>query len=66
MEYTIGKRERTNFLDERDRAVDGYRVWYTMTDGTVDYIEIEKGQYNAANVKAMIEAEIAIHEELMK
>ena len=65
MEYTIGKRERTNFLDERDRAVDGYRVWYTMADRTVDYIEIEKGQYNAANVKAMIEAEIAIHEELM-
>lgn len=65
MEYTIGKRERTSFLDERGRAVDGYRVWYTMADGTADYIEIEKGQYNAANVKAMIEAEIAIHEELM-
>ena len=65
MEYTIGKRERTNFLDDRDRAVDGYRVWYKMADDTVDYIEIEKGQYNAANVKVMIEAEIAIHEELM-
>ena len=65
MEYTIGKRERTNFLDERDRAVDGYRVWYTMADGMVDYIEIEKGQYNAANVKAMIEKDIAEHLEVV-
>lgn len=65
MEYVIGKRERTNFLDNRGRAADGYRVWYTMTDGTVDYIEIEKAQYNAENVKAMIEAEIAVHKELM-
>ena len=65
MEYTISKRERTTFLDARGRAVDGYRVWYMMADGTPDYIEIEKGQYNAANVKAMIEAEIAVHEELM-
>ena len=65
MEYTIGKRERTNFLDERDRAVDGYRVWYTMADGMVDYIEIEKGQYNAANVKAAIEKDIAEHLEVI-
>ena len=65
MEYTIGKRERTNFLDDRDRAVDGYRVWYKMEDGTVDYVEIEKGQYNAANVKAMIEKDIAEHLEVI-
>ena len=65
MEYTIGKRERTTFLDERGRAVDGYRVWYTMEDGTPDYVEVEKGQYSAETVKAMIEEEIAVHEELM-
>ena len=65
MEYTIGKRERTSFLDDRGRAVDGYRVWYTMEDGTPDYVEVEKGQYNAKTVKAMIEEEIAVHEELM-
>ena len=66
MEYKIGKRERTSFLDERGRAVDGYRVWYTMADGTPDYVEVEKSQYNAETVKAMIEDEIAVHEELMK
>ena len=62
MEYTIGKRERTSFLDDRGRAVDGYRVWFTMEDGTPDYIEIERGQYNAANVKAEIEDLIALHQ----
>ena len=65
MEYTIGKRERTTFLDDRDRAVDGYRVWYKMEDGMVDYVEIEKDQYNAANVKAAIEKDIAEHEEVL-
>lgn len=65
MDYKIGKRERTNFLDERGRAVDGYRVWYRMADGTPDYVEVEKNQYNAETVKAMIKAEIAVHEELM-
>lgn len=65
MEYTIGKRVRTTFLDERGRAVDGYRVWYTMADGTPDYVEIEKAQYNAANVKAAIEKDIAEHLEVI-
>lgn len=65
MEYTIGKRERTNFLDNRGRAVDGYRVWYTMADGTVDYVEVEKANFNADVVRAMIEEEIALHDELM-
>jgi hypothetical protein len=65
MGYSIGKIERTSFLDGRGRAVDGYRVWYTMADGTVDYVEVEKGQYNAETVKAMIEAEIVEHEKLM-
>jgi len=65
MEYKIGKRQRTNFLDETGHAVDGYRVYYTMPDGTVDYIEIEKSQYSAENVKAMIEAEIEEHVALM-
>lgn len=65
MEYTIGKRERTNFLDNRGRSADGYRVWYTMEDGTVDYVEVEKASFNADMVKAMIEEEIALHEQLM-
>lgn len=65
MDYTIGKRERTNFLDNRGRAVDGYRVWYEMADGTVDYVEVEKSNFNADTVKAMIEEEIAEHEALM-
>ncbi len=46
MEYKIGKRERTNFLDNRGRAVDGYRVYYEMADGTVDYVEVEKNDFS--------------------
>ena len=65
MEYTIGKRERTSFLDERGYAVSGYRIWYKMEDGMVDYIEIEKDQYNAANVKAAIEKDIAEHKDVL-
>lgn len=65
MEYTIGKRERTAILDDRGRAADGYRVWYTMEDGTVDYVEVEKAQYKAETVRAMIEREIAEHEALI-
>lgn len=65
MDYKIGKRERTNFIDSRDRAVDGYRIWYEMSDGTVDYVEVEKVSFNAETVKAMIEEEIKLHEDLM-
>jgi hypothetical protein len=65
MEYKIGKRVRTNFLDETGVAVDGYRVYYTMVDGMVDYVEIEKNQYSADAVKAAIEEEIGEHEQLM-
>lgn len=61
MEYTIGKRQRTSFLDETGHATDGYRIYYTMDDGTVDYVEIEKGQYKAKNVRAAIESEIEEH-----
>jgi len=65
MDYTIGKRQRTNFLDVTGHAVDGYRVYYTMSDGTVDYVEVEKSQYTADNVRAAIEAEIEEHEKLL-
>ena len=65
MDYTIGKVERTNFLDNRGKSVDGYRVWYEMENGTPDYIEIEKSRYNADNVRAAVEEEIAVHEALM-
>lgn len=66
MEYTIGKRQRTNFLDDTGHAVDGYRIHYKMGDGTVDYVEIEKGQYTAENVRAAIEAEIEEHVKLLE
>jgi len=61
MEYVIGKRLRTTFIDETGHAVDGYRIFYTMEDGTVDYVEIEKNRYNAENVTAAIEADIETH-----
>lgn len=65
MDYTIGKRQRTTFLDVTGHAVDGYRVYYTMADGTVDYVEVEKNQYTADNVRAAIEAEIEEHVKLV-
>lgn len=65
MDYTIGKRERTNFLDERGRGTDGYRVWFRMSDGTIDYVQIEKAQFNSANVKAAIEAAIIEHQAVV-
>lgn len=61
MSYTLGKRERTNFLDERGRGTDGYRVYFRMEDGTVDYIEIEKGRFNPEAVHEEIEKAIALH-----
>lgn len=64
MVYTITKRERTNFLDSRGMAVDGYRIWFEMQDGTVDYVEIEKTQFSTQTVHEAIEKTIATHGEL--
>jgi len=61
MTYKIGKVQRTSFLDMTGHATDGYRVYYTMLDGTVDYVEIEKDQYNADAVKLAIEEEMLEH-----
>lgn len=66
MDYVLGKRLRTTFLDVTGHAADGYRIYYTMADGTVDYVEVEKGQYTAENVRAMIEAEIEEHVKLLE
>lgn len=61
MEYKIGKVQRTSFLDMTGHATDGYRVFFTMLDGTVDYIEIEKDQYTADAIKRLIEEAILEH-----
>lgn len=66
MSYKIGKVQRTTFIDETGHAVDGYRVYYMMDNGMTDYVEIEKSQYNADNVKALIEAEIEEHTALLE
>lgn len=65
MAYTLGRRERTNFLDDRGMAADGYRIWFRMEDGTVDYVEIEKAQFNVDNVHNAIETAIAKHNALV-
>jgi len=65
MAYKLGKRQRVNFMDERGHAVPGYRVFFTMEDGTVDFVEVEKNLYNAENVKAAIEEAIANHEDVI-
>lgn len=61
MEYMITQRQRTTFIGPTGHAVDGYRVYYRMDDGTADYVEIEKSQYNGESVKVAIEADIETH-----
>jgi len=63
--YTIGKRQRTNFLDDRGMGTDGYRVWFTMEDGTVDYVEVAKADFNAEAVHEALEKAIARHKTLV-
>lgn len=65
MEYKITKRERTNFLDDRGVAVDGYRVYFVMEDGTVDYVEVEKSVYSKEVVHQMIEDTIQQHLDVL-
>lgn len=65
MEYRIGRRVRTNFLDRSGLSVDGYRVYYEMSDGMTDYVEIPKAQFSAGVVKEAIEEQIKAHEEIV-
>jgi len=66
MDWVIGKRERTTFLDARGRGMDGYQVWFQMDDGTIDYVEVEKSQYNAEAVNRQIEESIERHEAVVR
>lgn len=61
MSYTIGETVRTNFLDERDMAVDGYRVYFLMENGRSDYVEIKKVEFKAEKVYEEIDKLIALH-----
>ena len=64
MDYTITRTIRTNYMDATGLAVDGYRVYFTMSDGQADYVEIPKAKYAKANVEEAIEASIAAHVEV--
>lgn len=64
MDYTITRTIRTNYMDDTGLAVDGYRVHFTMSDGTADYVEIPKARYNKKSVEDAIEAVIAVHVEV--
>jgi hypothetical protein len=64
MTYEIKMVERVTFLNERNNPVDGYRVTFQMTDGTIDWIDLPKPQYNKANVAAAIEAAVKLHESV--
>lgn len=65
MEYTIIKKARTNFLDATGGGVDGYRIYYQMSDGLTDYVEIPKAQFSVDAVRQAIEEQIESHIELM-
>jgi hypothetical protein len=64
MLYEIKMRERVTFLNERSNPVDGYRVTFQLADGTIDWIDLPKAQYNKANVAAAIEAAVTLHESV--
>jgi len=64
MTYEIRMVERATFLNERSNPVDGYRVTFAMPDGTVDWVEVPKAQYQPAVVKAQIEALIKQHQAM--
>jgi len=65
MTFRITERIRTSFLDSRGVAVDGYRVFFQMEDGTVDKVEIKKSQYTPKHVKSEIENTIALHQAIL-
>ena len=64
MGYEIRMVERSTFLNERSNPVDGYRVTFAMTDGTIDWVDVPKAQYEPEFVKAQIDAAIAKHDAL--
>jgi hypothetical protein len=64
MTYEIKLVERVTFLNERMNPVDGYRVTFQMTDGTIDWVDLVKGQYNKANVASAIDAAVKLHESV--
>ena len=66
MTYEIKMTERATFLNERLNPVDGYRITFQMADGTIDWIELPKAQYNAEAVKAGILLSVKLHESIIK
>jgi len=65
MEWTIVQRERYTFLDARANPTDGYRVTFTLEDGTTDWVDIPKARYDKKNVEAAIANAVERHEEVV-
>jgi hypothetical protein len=63
--YEIKLVERVTFLNERSNPIDGYRVTFELPEGTIDWIDLPKGQYNKANVAKAIEAALKLHEAVI-
>jgi hypothetical protein len=63
--YEIKLVERVTFLNERSNPVDGYRVTFELSDGTIDWIDLPKAQYNKTNVSKAIEGAIKLHESVL-
>lgn len=66
MAHRITDRIRTNFLDNRGVAVDGYRIYFVMADGCIDYVEVKKALYSAENVDAAIKETIVAHQHVIE
>lgn len=41
-----------------------YRVRYELPDGTMDYVDIPADQYNAKNVRLLVQKHASIHAEV--
>lgn len=65
MNYRITERIRTHFVVDSGRAVPGYRIYFRMVDGALDYVEIQESQYNAENVKQAIVEKIETHRSVL-
>lgn len=61
IKYEILQKERWTFLDARHNPVEGYRVTFRLDDGTTDWVDIRKDDYNAKSVKKAIQAAAKIH-----
>lgn len=65
MDYVITKVLRVTFLDDAGAGVDGYRVYFRMESGQVDYVNIAANVYSKDTAEMAIEAKIQTHLDVL-